>query len=168
MNNREKFCAWLFEISKAPYRYIFKQKNEAWNLSSSDLCEFPKNSLGYALGQFLKSNEFELIDKLESHDVYHVICQMETSVRDEIGMQYLLMGNGKKSTYQKITVLLGICLLPEYLGYFKFCYQRGKRMLPVYELDLRQALNGNLDQLRTELKIPKSKQHLKIFTLVKD
>ncbi len=168
MNWREKFCAGLFEISKGPYRFLFKRKNRPWELSADDLCNYPENSLGHEVGLFLKKNQFELIPKLESHDVYHVICQMDTSVRDEIGMQYLLMGNGKKSTYQKLTVVLGFCLLPEYYTYFKFCYKKGQQMRPVYQLDLYDSLNLDYQELLDKFKIQKHNDHFKLFTLIED
>lgn len=165
MKIREKLCAWLFEISKAPYRTIFKRDKQAWNLESIDLLEYNPNSLGYAVGQFLEANRFELIDKLESHDVYHVLCEMNTSVRDEIGMQFLLMGNGKKSIYQKITVLLGLCLLPEYRSYFKFCYKRGQKMNPVYLFDLKKELNSDLKQLRASLNTKSMSSCFKVWSM---
>jgi ubiquinone biosynthesis protein Coq4 len=165
MKFREKFCAWLFEISKAPYRAIFKRSKQAWNLESVDLLAYEPNTLGYAVGQFLQNNQFELIDKLESHDVYHVICEMNTSVRDEIGMQYLLMGNGKKSVYQKLTVLLGICLLPEYRNYYRYCYKRGQKMNPVYLFDLKKELNSDLHQLRTTLQAKPFSSSLRIWNI---
>lgn len=159
MKLREKLCAFLFEASKRPYRFLFKQKKEAWNLHSDDLINYPEGSLGKALGKFLKSNEFELIDKLESHDVYHVVCGMNTTVRDEVGMQFLLMGNGKRSLYLYATVGICFVLLPEYLSYFRSCYRKGKHLHPIHKLNLRKILNQPLEQIQSDLiQSSKSKQ----------
>ncbi|MEX1001658.1 MAG: hypothetical protein WDZ35_06045 [Crocinitomicaceae bacterium] len=163
MNKREKLCAWLFEVTKLPYAKLCKQKRAAWKLSSTDLLTFPVGSLGYETGKFLKTNGFELIDKLESHDVYHVITGMSTSVKDEVGMQFLLLGNGKRSLYLFSTV--GICffLLPEHLSYFIRCYKTGKRYHSIFKLNLLAELNTSVLVLRKQL-LKHSNNRLKVFT----
>ena len=163
MNNREKFCAWLFEVSKKPYAYLTKRSKKAWKLSSNDLMQFPVSSLAYETGLFLKKNGFELIDKLESHDFYHVITRMSTAVKDEIGMQFLLLGNGKKSLYMYFTVTLSSMLLPEHYRYFKSCFYRGKRYEPIHRLNLLQELNTPVKHLRNKL-LKNRSSRMKVFT----
>ena len=161
MNFREKSCAWLFENSESPYRFFFKRKKKAWGLSSSDLEKFPKESLGYATSQFLIINKFELLDKLESHDVMHVLLGMQTTVKEEIGMQFLLLGNGKRSFYLYATIILGFLLQAEHYRYFTYCFRRGKKLNPVHSIDFHASLSENLSDLRSTLKkvtaYPKSK-----------
>ena len=152
MNIREKICAWLFEKSERPYRFLFKQGKKAWNLSSADLARYPKETLGYATSQFLIKNNFELLDKLESHDVMHVLLEMKTTVKEEIGMQFLLLGNGKKSAYMYATIMLGYILQLEHYKYFSYCYRRGKTLHPVHKIDFFEALKMNSEQLRNSLK----------------
>ena len=166
MNNREKFCAWLFAKSEKPYRFFFKRTVKAWNLSSDDLLMFPKNSLGYATGEFLKKNEFELLDKLEAHDVFHVLLGMKTSVKEEIGMQFILFGNGKRSFYLFATMSLGFLLQAEHYKYFKFCYQRGKKLKSCTTLNIRELLHVPLLEIRNQLKVKSERSSIKILDLV--
>jgi ubiquinone biosynthesis protein Coq4 len=166
MNGREKCCAWLFAMSEKPYRFFFKRKVKAWKLTSNDLLKFPKNSLGYATGLFLKTNDFELLDKLESHDVHHVLLGMQTTVKEEIGMQFILFGNGKRSFYLFATMTLGFILQAEHYKYFKFCYQKGKKLKSLTALRLRELLTQPLEQIRNELKINSERSNIKILDLV--
>jgi len=166
MNGREKICACLFAMSEKPYRFFFKRKVQAWKLTSNDLLKFPKNSLGYATGLFLKKNDFELLDKLESHDVYHVLLGMQTTVKEEIGMQFILFGNGKRSFYLFATMSLGFLLQAEHYKYFKFCYQKGKKLKSLTVLKLRELLSQPLEQIRDELKMKTERSSAKILDLV--
>ena len=152
MKLREQLCAWLFDISKQPYAYFFKRRKEAWKLSPSDLLSYPPGTLAHRLGLFLIDNEFELLDKLESHDVFHVITGMSTTVKDELGMQFLLLGNGKRSVYMYLTIILGYALLPEYGRHYKICYKRGKSYQAIEQLDLKKELNYKLSDIRRRLK----------------
>ncbi|MFT4601244.1 MAG: ubiquinone biosynthesis protein Coq4 [Arenicella sp.] len=157
MNIREKFCARLFAISEKPYRFLFKRKVKAWNLSSDDLLCFPENSLGFATGSFLRKNEFELLDKLEAHDVFHVLLGMQTSVKEEIGMQFILFGNGKRSFYLFATMTLGFVLQAEHYKYFKYCYQKGKGIRSFAGLKMKELLTEPLLEIRNGLKIQSTK-----------
>lgn len=167
MKLREKLCAWLFEVTKKPYAMLFKKNKAAWGLNSTTLLTYPAGSLGHETGQFLQLNGFELISKLETHDVYHVITGMTTSVKDEVGMQFLLLGNGKKSLYLFSTIGICIFLLPEYLKYFHQCYKRGKRYHAIYKLDLHQELNTQLAHLRWRIMKTRS-GHVSFFNLLND
>ena len=165
MNGREKFCAWLFAMSEKPYRFFFKRKMKAWGLNSDDLLKFPPKSLGHATGQFLKRNQFELLDKLESHDVHHVLLGMKTSVKEEIGMQFILFGNGKRSFYLYATMTLGFILQAEHYKYFKFCYQKGKKLKSFTVLKLRELLSEPLEEIREGLKMKHTRSNVNILDL---
>lgn len=151
MKARERLCGWMFEKSKTPYAAIFKRKKVAWPFTSSELIHFPEGTLGKVLGIFLRKNKFELIPKLESHDVYHVLTDMDTTVKDEIGMQFLMIGNGKRSVYMYITIMLGLFLLPEYLSHYKASYKRGKSFHPIYNLNLPADLKESLHFLKIRI-----------------
>lgn len=167
MKYREKLCAWMFEVTKGPYAKFFKKKKEGWGLNSMALLTYPAGTLGNEVGHFLRSNQFELIPKLESHDVYHVITGMTTSVKDEVGMQFLLLGNGKRSLYLFSTIGICIFLLPEYFKYFIKCYKKGKQYLPIFNLDLKNELNSQLAHLRWRLLKTKSRS-FSYFKLLND
>jgi ubiquinone biosynthesis protein Coq4 len=145
---RKKLCVWLFEQSKIPYTLLMKGKKKAWDLSVEDLLNFPKESLGFALGKFLQFNGFQLIPKLERHDAFHVLTGFGTSVENEIALQYFLLGNGKKSLYLLGVTSIGLLLLPEYHQLYAASYQKGTHCGPVYKLDIREHLNSSLNSLQ--------------------
>ena len=148
MNIREKTCVLLFEKSKMPYARIFKRHKTPWQLSNVQLKQMGRGTLGSALGQFLVKNGFELIPRLERHDAYHVLTGYGTDVKDEIALQYLCFGNGKKSKYLWMVMLVGTILNPEHWSYFKASYRRGKAARTFYHWDFKQYLHRDLDSLR--------------------
>lgn len=168
MNNREKLCAWLFEVTQKPYAKLFKRKKDAWELRSNDLLQFPEGSLGNEVGLFLRSNKIELIDKLESHDVYHVITGTGTTVKEEVGMQFLLLGNGKRSVYLFSTIGICLFLLPEHFSYFMHCIRKGRKYHPIHKLDLRSELFNQLALVRWKLVKNRSNANVRLFQLMND
>ncbi len=144
---RKKIIIWLFEQSQKIYTTFKKKKS--WNLSRAMLLNYPKETLGYALGVFLEKNGFELIPKVERHDAYHVLTGYGTNVEDEIALQYVCFGNGKRSPYLFGVILLGTLLLPDYWRYYIKSYQFGKSCNPFHQFDYSKLLHHSLKDLRT-------------------
>ena len=145
---RKQLIIWLFEKSLNFYIKYFKQKQQAWNFSKDELLSFHKNTFGYHLGLFLKTNNFEIIPKVERHDCYHVLTGYGTKVEDEITLQYLCFGNGKRSIYLFGVIILGSFLLPEYYKYYLQSFKRGRNSAPFYNLNYRELLTENIGKLR--------------------
>lgn len=139
----ETFYKW----SKTPYQKWFK-KNEPWNLTIKELYLYPEHSLGNQLGRFLSSNDFTLEDKLENHDVFHVLTKTGITVAEEISMQFYLLGNGKKSLYLFIVILLGTLLYPDQWYRFLDAYKKGRRAFPFHQLDYKLLLHYPLITLQ--------------------
>lgn len=142
----------LYEWSKKPYQKWFK-RNEPWNLKIVQLLGFPEGSLGYELGDFLNKNNFKLQEKLENHDVFHLITDIGTSVPEEIALQFFLLGNGKLSVYLLLVIITGSILFPDYLKTFIVAYNNGRSCAPFYHLNYRKLLHFPLHQLQCMLKI---------------
>ncbi len=138
----------LYEWSKIPYQKFLK-KNDAWNIEISELFSYPKDSLGQGLGLFITKHNFELQEKLESHDVYHVLTNTGITVPEEISMQFYLLGNGKRSLYLLSVVSLGLLLYPDYFKTFKNTYKRGKKALQFYHLDFLKMLHLPTQKIKT-------------------
>lgn len=151
---RKKFLITLYEWSKKPYQKWFK-KNEPWNLEIQDLLNFPNGSLAFELGNFLDNNNFEIQDKLENHDVFHLITNTGVSVPEEIALQFYLLGNGKLSMYLLLVIITGSILFPDYIKTFIHAYKNGKSCAPFYHLDYKKILHLPLVHLQHLLKIPK-------------
>jgi len=148
---RKKLIIWLFEISQTFYVKHFKKETVAWNISKTELLEYPEDNFGYHLGLFLKQNNFNLIPKIERHDCYHVLTGYGTTVQDEIALQYLCYGNGKRSIYLFGVIALGTLLLPEYLNYYLKSYRIGKNANPFYDFDYNHLLTSEIGILRASI-----------------
>ncbi|SFW39214.1 hypothetical protein [Cellulophaga fucicola] len=138
----------LYDWSKIPYQKFLK-KNDAWNIEVSKLLRYPKDSLGQGLGLFITKHNFELQDKLESHDVFHVLTNTGITVPEEVSMQFYLLGNGKRSLYLFSVVFLGLLLYPDYFTTFKNTYNRGKKALQFHQLDFLKMLHLPIQKIKT-------------------
>ena len=162
MNYRKKIILWLFEKSQNIYTKYFKKK-EPWQILRADLLKYPKNSIGKHLGDFLLENGFELIPKVERHDAYHVITGYGTNVEDEIALQYLCFGNGKRSKYLFAVVVIGTFVLPEYYKHYYKSYCIGKKANPFHHYDYKKLLEIDLFDFRRSIFSYKQLIQLKLY-----
>lgn len=139
-------------MSKKPYQKFFK-KNTPWKITQEELLEHPEDSLGFELGCFLLKNDFEIQPQLEDHDVIHVLTNTGISVREEIGMQYYLFGNGKKSFYMFMVILSGTTFYINHLKYFFDQYKRGKNAFQFHYLDYSKMLMIPIKNIQQTFKI---------------
>ena len=58
---RKQLINWLFEISNKIYTRIYKN-HEPWNITKTELLNYSKDSLGFKLGEFLNTNNFDNSD----------------------------------------------------------------------------------------------------------
>ncbi|WP_412984208.1 Coq4 family protein [Pontimicrobium sp. IMCC45349] len=150
MEYRKQLIKWLFNKSQKIYTSLFK-KNKAWGLTTNDLLQLPTHSIGFRLGTFLKDNDFELLPKVERHDAYHVITGYGTNVEDEIALQCLCFGNGKRSPYLYGAMILGLLILPDYYKYYYKSYCLGKNANPFHHYDYKKLLKISITDFRTAI-----------------
>lgn len=143
----------LYKIIKKPYQMLFKKETKAWDLSIQDFIQKPERSLGFHLGCFLLKHKFEIQPQLEEHDVYHVLTNTGITVKDEIDMQFYLLGNGKRSPFVFIVILTGILFYPSAYRKFYDSYRKGKNAHQFHHLDFYKLLDTPLDELRFCLNI---------------
>jgi len=144
---RKKFLTALYLHSQRLYTALFKSST-AWGIRRADLLKYDPETLGYHLGCFLEENDFELIPKVEQHDIYHVLTGYGTAVEDEIALQYLCFGNGKRSLYLVGAILIGTLVLPEYFKHYSESYSKGKSLSPFYCYNYRDLLGVNFHKFR--------------------
>ena len=149
---RDLFIEKMYELSKKPYQKFFKKGN-AWDVKVNQLIQLPDDSLGFHLGCFLLKYNFEIQPKLEDHDVIHVLTNTGISVIDEIGMQYYLYGNGKRSLYLMMVIISGTLYYPTRFSYFKQQYQIGKQAHEFYRLDFLNMLSIPLTHIQQTFNI---------------
>ncbi len=150
---RLKFMLWLYNWSSKAYAELFKNHKKAWGISKEDFSKYPKDSLGYALWMFYDERGFDVMPKLENHDVFHVLTDTDTKIHDEIAMQYLLFGNGKFSLYLLGMLLVGTFIFPEYAKYYVQTYARGKSMAKFYDIEFKPFLTSSLPEIQKSLYI---------------
>lgn len=149
---KDKLFEQLYRLSKWPYQRFFK-KNAPWNVTKEELLCYPEKTLGNDLGIFLAVNRFTMEPKLEDHDVMHVLIGIGTSVKEEIAMQFYLLGNGKRSLYLFMVLLLGTLFYPLHLFFFCSYYKRGQKALSFYDLDYSKLLLQSTENFRKTFKI---------------
>lgn len=132
----------IYEITKIPYQKWFKKENP-WPINRKDLLQFEQQTLGFHLGCFLLKHDFELQAQFEDHDVIHVLTQTSISVIDEIGMQFYLLGNGKRSPYLFLGVVLGMIFYANKWKLFLLQYSRGKQAHCFHQLNFFNLLHHN-------------------------
>ncbi|WP_299224865.1 Coq4 family protein [uncultured Psychroserpens sp.] len=146
-NLRKQVIEWLFEHSQRIYTNMFKN-HKPWGIYRNELLTYPEQSFGKHLGLFLQKNNFELIAKVERHDAYHTLTGYGTKVEDEIALQCLCYGNGKRSLYLYGALILGIMILPDYFNYYYKSYQIGKSANPFHHFDYKHLLHVNINDFR--------------------
>ncbi|MEM6514753.1 MAG: Coq4 family protein [Bacteroidota bacterium] len=145
---RKQLIEWLFEISQKAYTNLFKN-HSAWGITTTELLDYPKYTFGRHLGEFLKRNNFELIAKVERHDAYHTLTGYGTNVEDEIALQCLCFGNGKRSPYLYGAIILGVIILPDYWRFYWHSYKLGKAAHPFHHFDYKKLLKVNFSTFRS-------------------
>ncbi|MBP4138643.1 hypothetical protein [Flavobacterium geliluteum] len=149
---KDLFIEKMYEWSRKPYQKYIK-RNAPWDITKEELLDFPTGSLGRGIGDFLMQNNFDIQEKLEDHDVIHVLTNTGISVQDEIAMQYYLLGNRKKSLYLFLVILSGTLFYPTEIGYFLKKYKKGQKALPFYYLDFSKMLLTPIESIQTTFKI---------------
>lgn len=145
---RTKFIIFMYENSQKLYRKYFKKKKRQWQFTEEQLLSFKQDSLGRTLGEFYKKHGYRMIPKMENHDVYHLITDCSTNIQDEIAMQYLLFGNGKRSAYLLGVLALGTVIFPEYFKTYINAYKKGRSMRTFHHWDFEELLWQNFDHLK--------------------
>ena len=135
--------------------FNFGIKEEPWHLRTADLLQYPEDSVGKKVGEFLKKENLEPIARAESHDVLHVLLDYTVHFKDEVAMQFFLRGNGNNSIASFLTSIGAWVILPTQWSYLKHSYTRGKNCADVSKLDFKAVLNENIDDVKAKLFIKK-------------
>lgn len=142
----------LYKIIKVPYQFLFKN-SKSWEITITDLLKYPQDSLGFHYGSFLLKYNFNIQESLEEHDAYHVLIDIGITVKDEIDMQFYLLGNGKRSPFVFIVIITGLLFYPFKIKSFIKYYQRGKQAHAFYYLDFYKMLPISLSTIQNTFNI---------------
>ena len=142
----------LYRIIKVPYQFFFKNSNP-WTITTKELLQYPQESLGFHYGCFLLKYNFNIQSSLEEHDAYHVLTNTGITVKDEVDMQFYLLGNGKRSPFVFIVIATGLLFYPFELKHFLKSFQKGKNAHAFYYLDFYKMLPIPLKKIQETFNI---------------
>lgn len=152
MKLKEKIIESLYKIIKTPYQHFYKE-SRPWEITTGELLSYPPQTLGFELGSFLRDNLFEMQPGLEEHDVFHVLTQTGTTVKDEIDMQFYLLGNGKRSPFVFIVVFTGLLFYPFQITSFIERFRKGKQAHHFWHLDFYKMLSLRVEKIQNSFNI---------------
>lgn len=145
-----KTSSWVAgRIGPTVFNCGIKDKN--WNLSTTQLLQYPEGSIGKALGEFLKTAQVEPLAGAEYHDIHHVLFDYSISFKDEVALQFFLHGNGKRSIASFSTCIGAWFILPTQWKYLRASYERGKNCKDISILNSKAVLNQDLKQIKASL-----------------
>ncbi|AXG74873.1 hypothetical protein DVK85_11795 [Flavobacterium arcticum] len=125
---------------------LFRQKRTTVN--TIELIDYPSNSLGFHLGQYLFKKGFNPCTILEKEDIYRLLITKDTSVKEQFGMYFYLFGNGDASFDTLSEMLVGLLAYPFDIKHFCNQYKAGKNALRFYDLDHYKMLHLPLDRIK--------------------
>jgi len=145
---RDKYIEKMFAISSVLYLKFARIKRKSWTISQHDLQFFPEDSLGKNLYYFLKSNNFTIQAKAENHDIFHILSGFKPIVKEELALQFFLLGNGKRSFYLILAISTACILTPDRLSYFIKAYKKGKKYRAFHHWNFEYMLHENFNSLQ--------------------
>ena len=145
---REKLLTNLVEWTKPWYNRIFQKNKIPWKMNLEKLKQFPKNTLGRDLADFLEKEGFELMPKHESHDVCHVLLKYKTTVVEEARLQFFLMGNRKYTPYIIGTNVMAVIFYPEHIRSFIREFRKGKKAVSIAKWNFEHLLHEPTKRLQ--------------------
>ena len=107
------------------------RKPELFPFTVEELKNFPDETLGKDLIDFLETKKLDLLPYYARHDIKHILLNYDTTDEGEGCLQCFMLGNGHFSFPVIATVLYGFVTMPEYWGSFKKAYAKGKSCKPI-------------------------------------
>ncbi|MEY4589737.1 MAG: hypothetical protein RL497_1813 [Pseudomonadota bacterium] len=146
---RHQIVAKLIRWS-VPFLNIFRNP-EAWPYSLEALERMDKESLGWALFDFLNSRGLGYLPKYEIHDSYHALVGYGTTVTDELKLQAFMWGNKNATFAGKTLFIIGYIVFPGKHKMLQKEISRGKKAMPLSSVDISKMMHKNLTSLRKDL-----------------
>ncbi len=103
------------------------RKPEIFPFTREALKNFPDNTLGKDLVNFLELKKLDLLPYYARHDIKHILLNYDTTDEGEGCLQCFMLGNGHVSFPVAATVVYGFVTMPEYRYAFTQAYRRGKQ-----------------------------------------
>ena len=80
------------------------------------------------------------LPRAEFHDVYHVLFEYGTNIRDEAMIQFVPLGNGRRSLPYVACTIVSAVFYPEFWGSFYEAFMRGRQANTFHNWDFEPLL----------------------------
>jgi ubiquinone biosynthesis protein Coq4 len=107
------------------------RKPEIFPFTREELKNFPDNTLGKDLFNFLEIKQLDLLPYYARHDIKHILLGYDTTDEGEGCLQCFMLGNRHVSFPVIATVVYGFVTMPEYWASFRKAYLRGQHCNPI-------------------------------------
>ena len=148
---RSKLLVYLTHQMALPILRIIR-KSEIFPYTREALKNFPEQTLGKDLFNFLDVKELELLPYYARHDIKHILLDYDTTDEGEGCLQCFMLGNRHISFPVIATVLYGFVTMPEYWSSFKKAYRRGKKCSPISSWKWFEILDQPTEMLKLKIK----------------
>ena len=132
----------LLKIFRRPVAFSYEKK---------ELLNFPKDSLGNDLFQFLESRNLPLLKHYARHDLKHILLNYDTTDEGEACLQSFMLGNGRISFPVLATVVYSFFTMPEHWDKMKKAYRKGKQATPFHNWNWNELLYEQTNSLRNKI-----------------
>ena len=140
--------SWKIAYALKPLYFALRRNRKAWSCTIEDMEAMPAGSLGFEVAAFLNRHGLEIMPRAEWHDVYHVVFGYETNIRDEACIQFVPLGNGRRSLPYLACTLVSAAFYPEFWGDFYAAYKRGRSAVRFHDWDFEPMLSLPLTEVR--------------------
>ena len=121
--------------------------------TAGELQQFPDDTLGKDLLNFLEAKDLHLLPYYAKHDIKHIILEYETTDEGEVCLQCFMLGNGHLSFPVTATVLYGLFTMPEYWSSFRKALRRGRKYMPIEGWKWFELLPVSVKDLRNNMQL---------------
>lgn len=128
--------------------FYANQRTQNQPLQIEHLLQYPEESLGFSLAEFYLENHFGKFYPVEPNDIYHVLTNTGMSVSDQIGLQFYLIGNGKRSINTLAIAFFGSLFYAHRFSFFLKQFKKGKNALLFHQLEFTKMLSLPLSRIR--------------------
>jgi ubiquinone biosynthesis protein Coq4 len=127
------------------------RKPEIFPYSREQLKEFPGETLGKALIDFLDAKQLDLLPYYARHDIKHILLDYDTTDEGEGCLQCFMLGNRHVSFPVIATVLYCFVTMPEYWRNFRKAYNRGKKCAAIANWKWFEILYEPINKLKQKI-----------------
>lgn len=128
------------------------RRPERFPYTVDELKNFPEETLGKDLVNFLEIKQLDLLPHYARHDIKHILLGYDTTDEGEGCLQCFMLGNGHVSFPVLATVMYGFVTMPEYWPSFKKAYRRGAHCKPISDWKWFEILSEKTTDLKNKIR----------------